>query len=110
MIGRAALGRPWIVGDVAHYLSFGKLRAPPTRRLRREIAHEHLEALLSSMGASAGLRHARKHLAAYVDLSDCGSSEEHVALRHSLVTTAHADEAHELLDRLFLREREMEAA
>jgi tRNA-dihydrouridine synthase len=67
MIGRAAMGQPWIVGDIAHFLQTGERRAPPTLAQRAEIAREHLEGLLASMGASAGLRHARKHLAAYVD-------------------------------------------
>jgi tRNA-dihydrouridine synthase B len=109
MIGRAALGRPWIVGDVAHYLSTGKRRAPPSFESRLEIALEHLEALLSSMGAVAGLRHARKHLAAYVDSSGCGRCEA-VGLRRALVTTTQADEVRELLGRLFLSDRKMEAA
>ncbi len=65
MIGRAAMGQPWIVGDVAHYLKTGK-HGP--RRLRRsaKIAREHFETWLVH-GRVAGLRHARKHLAAYVE-------------------------------------------
>jgi tRNA-dihydrouridine synthase B len=65
MIGRAALGRPWIVGDIAHYLACGQRRSPLSAAERRTAAGEHYEALLSLYGTGPGLRHARKHLAAY---------------------------------------------
>ncbi len=89
MIGRAAMGQPWIVGDIAHFLKTGKRRAPPSAAQRAEIAREHLEGLVRSMGASAGLRHARKHLAAYVDR--LGRPTESNA-RRALVTTESIDE------------------
>ena len=50
MIGRAALGQPWIVGDIAHFLQTGERRAPPTLAQRAEIAREHLEGLLAVDG------------------------------------------------------------
>jgi tRNA-dihydrouridine synthase B len=65
MIGRAAVGRPWLVGDVAHYLAHGVARADPPRDDRRAAALEHYEFLLETYGIARGLRHARKHLAAY---------------------------------------------
>ncbi len=99
MIGRAAMGQPWIVGDIAHFLKTGKRRAPPTAAQRAEIAREHLEGLVRSMGASAGLRHARKHLAAYVDR--LGRPTESNA-RRALVTTDSIDEAGRLTERIFL--------
>lgn len=96
MIGRAALGRPWLVGDIAHFLSTGARRPPPTLGAQAEIAREHLEGLLLLMGVSAGLRHARKHLAAYVD-HIAGKSET----RHALLTADSPQEAARLLDRIF---------
>lgn len=94
MIGRAAMGQPWLVGDIAHFLAFGKRRAPPTLEQRAEIACEHLEGLLLAMGAAAGLRHARKHLAAYVDrLAQPAVAE----LRRRLVTTESPAEAVRLI-------------
>jgi tRNA-dihydrouridine synthase B len=65
MIGRAAMGGPWFVGDVGHFLAHGKVRAepPPSERLRAAL--EHFETLLGLFGASQGSHHARKHLAAY---------------------------------------------
>jgi tRNA-dihydrouridine synthase B len=101
MIGRAAQGRPWLVGDIAHYLATGRRRAPPSRVTRGEIAREHLEGLLSQMGAGAGLRHARKHLASYVDEAFGAASAEVADLRRALVTTANAEEAFTLIAMIF---------
>jgi nifR3 family TIM-barrel protein len=65
MIGRAALGRPWLVGDIAHALETGAERPPPSLETRKQAALEHYDCLLSLYGAGRGVRHARKHLAAY---------------------------------------------
>lgn len=98
MIGRAAMGQPWIVGDIAHFLRTGERRPAPTLAQRAEIAREHLEGLVRAMGASAGLRHARKHLAAYVDrLSGSVAAES----RRALVTTNSPDEAARLIEIIF---------
>ena len=67
MIGRSAIGRPWFVGDAAYYLAHGKARAEPPPAERKSAALEHYETLLEMFGAGQGLRHARKHLAAYAE-------------------------------------------
>ncbi|MGH6796203.1 MAG: tRNA dihydrouridine synthase DusB [Methylocella sp.] len=67
MIGRSAIGRPWFVGDVAYYLAHGKARAEPPPAERKSAAVEHYETLLQMFGPLQGLRHARKHLAAYAE-------------------------------------------
>ncbi len=98
MIGRAALGQPWLVGDIAHYLSTGSRRPAPSLAARADIAREHLEGLLLLMGVAAGLRHARKHLAAYVDRVAGKTAAE---MRRALVTTASPEEAGRLIDLIF---------
>jgi nifR3 family TIM-barrel protein len=100
MVGRAAQGRPWLVGDIAHFLAAGARRPPPPPAERGRIAQEHLDGLLTQMG-SAGLRHARKHLAAYVDRAFGAARAEIAQLRHALVTTDDPREAHGLLHALF---------
>lgn len=65
MIGRAALGRPWFVGDVAHYLKTGARRDAPSSAQRREAVMGHLEQIFTAMGTNRGLRHSRKHISAY---------------------------------------------
>lgn len=83
MIGRAAMGRPWFVGDVAHYLAQGAVRAETSVAERKSAVLEHFETLLETMGAAHGLRHARKHLAAYAKWAGV---REGALLRQRLVT------------------------
>jgi tRNA-dihydrouridine synthase B len=110
MVGRAALGRPWLIGDIASYLSTGRRRPPPSLAARRDAALEHFEGLLSAMGEGAGLRHARKHLAAYVDGAGCALTSDGAELRRALVTATAAHEVRRLLERLFSSHLEEEAA
>jgi len=75
MIGRAAMGQPWFVGDESYYLCHGKARAALASSERKNAALEHFEALLEIYGTAQGLRHARKHLAAYAEhagTKNCG--------------------------------------
>ncbi|MEQ1439839.1 tRNA dihydrouridine synthase DusB [Fontimonas sp. SYSU GA230001] len=65
MIGRAAQGRPWLPGEIAHYLTTGERRPPPTRFQIRHWLLEHLDALYAFYGEGRGLRVARKHIQWY---------------------------------------------
>lgn len=68
MIGRAALGRPWLPGAIGRALANGaEAIERPALAACGAMAREHYESLLASMGVSIGLRHARKHLAAYAE-------------------------------------------
>ncbi|MEG1763420.1 MAG: tRNA dihydrouridine synthase DusB, partial [Bacteroidales bacterium] len=42
MIGRAAIGYPWIFNEIKHYLNTGEILAPPTMKDRLEAAKNHL--------------------------------------------------------------------
>jgi tRNA-dihydrouridine synthase B len=66
MIGRAALGRPWIVGRIGDALA-GRPARDPAPETKTAAILEHYEGLLSLYGREMGVRHARKHLAAYAD-------------------------------------------
>ena len=66
MIGRAALGEPWLVGRISRALA-GLAPAEPEPATRTEAAIEHYEGMLSLYGLRMGIRHARKHVAAYAD-------------------------------------------
>ncbi|SFV04168.1 putative TIM-barrel protein, nifR3 family [Alicyclobacillus macrosporangiidus] len=66
MVGRAALGNPWIFREITHYLRTGeKLPAPPARE-RIEVAVRHLHLLVEYKGEVIGVREMRKHAAWYV--------------------------------------------
>lgn len=106
MIGRAAVGRPWLIGQIAAHLAQGAmadgsaLQEPPAAS-RHEAALEHYRTLLSLFGKAKGLRHARKHLAAYA----AGSRRaDAVALRARLVTSEDPAEVETLLAALLAAE------
>ena len=65
MIGRAAQGRPWILGQIAHYLSTGEELPPPPLDFIRDTLLDHLQALHAFYGEPQGVRIARKHLGWY---------------------------------------------
>ncbi len=65
MIGRAAQGRPWIFGEIAHFLATGELKPAPRLAVVRDTLLEHVRALHEFYGETAGVRIARKHLAWY---------------------------------------------
>lgn len=62
MIGRAAQGRPWIFGDIAHYLATGQHRAAPLTQQVKQWLLDHLDDHYSLYGEFAGVRTARKHI------------------------------------------------
>ena len=65
MIGRAAQGRPWLPGHVAHYLATGEALPEPSPAAVRDILLGHLDALHAFYGEEMGVRIARKHLGWY---------------------------------------------
>ncbi|WP_332684779.1 tRNA dihydrouridine synthase DusB [Bosea sp. (in: a-proteobacteria)] len=104
MVGRAALGRPWLPGQVGAALA-GRQPAEIALETKAELAREHYEGLLSLMGREVGVRHARKHLAAYADEAlACGLAPDESA-RRDLLTTDDPARALAALARLFSTER-----
>jgi tRNA-dihydrouridine synthase B len=65
MIGRAALGRPWIFREIARFLATGESLAAPSPAAVSEILLEHLDALYAFYGEETGVRVARKHIGWY---------------------------------------------
>lgn len=65
MIGRGCQGRPWFLGQVAHFLATGERQPDPSRAEQKAVLLEHLDALLEHYGAYKGIRVARKHIAWY---------------------------------------------
>jgi tRNA-dihydrouridine synthase B len=66
MVGRAALGRPWLVGEIAAHVQ-GHGWVAPNAAAMADAATRHYEFLLESMGSKVGVRHARKHVVAYLE-------------------------------------------
>jgi tRNA-dihydrouridine synthase B len=65
MIGRGAYGRPWLLGQVMHWLETGERRADPSIEAQYELIVEQYEAMLSLYGVETGVNLARKHLGWY---------------------------------------------
>jgi tRNA-dihydrouridine synthase B len=65
MIGRAALGRPWLFAQVQQFLDFDIEIMSPDRNELENLILEHLHELYSFYGEYAGVRIARKHIGWY---------------------------------------------
>ena len=65
MIGRAAMGNPWIFKRLNHYLETGEKLSSPTLEERFKIIRRHLDLLLKFKGEYIGIREMRKHAAWY---------------------------------------------
>lgn len=65
MIGRGAYGRPWLLGQVMHWLATGERRADPSLDEQYALVCEHYRRMLDHYGRDAGAKIARKHLGWY---------------------------------------------
>ena len=66
MIGRGALGNPWIFREVNAYLKEGKLLPPPDLDEKLDVLERHITRLVELKGEYIGMREARKHTAYYL--------------------------------------------
>jgi tRNA-dihydrouridine synthase B len=89
MIGRAAMGRPWLVGQISALVQ-GLVPSPPAATEMGEAAARHYDYLLTAMGQEAGLRHARKHVVAYLEEAGRLGSPKAQGLRAQLCASSDA--------------------
>ncbi len=66
MIGRAALGNPWMIYRTVKYLDTGVLIGEPTIREKMEVCKLHLDRLIALKGEDVAVREMRKHAAWYL--------------------------------------------
>ncbi|MFS0725033.1 tRNA dihydrouridine synthase DusB [Paenibacillus sp. 1P07SE] len=66
MIGRGALGNPWMLYRTVQYLTTGELLPDPTPSDKMNIAILHMDRLIALRGESVAVREMRKHLAWYL--------------------------------------------
>ncbi|WEV45227.1 tRNA dihydrouridine synthase DusB [Streptococcaceae bacterium ESL0687] len=66
MIGRAALGNPWMLHRTNHYLKTGELLEEPSVEEKINIAKLHLSRLIDLKGEDIGAREFRQHAAYYL--------------------------------------------
>lgn len=66
MIGRGALGNPWMLYRTIQYLTTGELLPDPTPQEKMEVAILHMDRLAKLRGESVAVREMRKHMAWYL--------------------------------------------
>ena len=65
MIGRAAIGYPWIFNEIKHYFEHGERPLPPDMAERIRIARKHLEFSIRWKGDRLGIFEMRRHYTNY---------------------------------------------
>lgn len=66
MVGRGALGRPWVFSQISAYLKTGTLLPDPPVAQRMRIMIEHIRTLCDYKGTHTGMLQARTHAAWYM--------------------------------------------
>ncbi|MDP4099210.1 tRNA dihydrouridine synthase DusB [Paenibacillus sp. P96] len=66
MIGRGALGNPWMLYRTIQYLETGELLSDPTAEEKIRVAILHMDRLVALKGEAVAVREMRKHLAWYL--------------------------------------------
>lgn len=100
MIGRAAIGNPFIFKEVDHYLKTGQSLAKATTIQRLEMALLHLKTLSCLDNQERAAREIRKHLAMYIRGMDHAS-----VLRDKIVRSPNKEALIDLLEESLLSER-----
>lgn len=95
MIGRAALGNPWMIHRTQHYLETGELIPEPTAREKIATAKLHLERLVDLKGETIACREFRTHASYYLK----GISRA-AKIKLAINKTEKQHEINELLDQL----------
>jgi nifR3 family TIM-barrel protein len=91
MIGRAALGNPWMIYRTVRYLETGELIPEPTVREKIEVCLLHLDRLIALKGEHIAVKEMRKHAAWYLKgvrgnakirnaINECDTREQLAAL------------------------------
>lgn len=83
MVGRGAMGNPWIFKQIEAYLLNGELLPDPSPEERMEVLKRHVNLLCKYKGEYIGMREARKHASWYIKgmrgaaefRRECGSLE-----------------------------------
>jgi nifR3 family TIM-barrel protein len=89
MIGRAALGRPWLPGQVGAFLQTDSAPPDPSIVAQKALLLALYEEMLTHHGKALGVRHARKHLRASLDAAATAAGLQPAAIarqRTALVT------------------------
>lgn len=95
MIGRAAIGYPWIFKEIKHFMETGEHLPSPSVENRVEVCRKHLTQSLTWKGPVVGINEMRRHYANY--LKGLPNIKEY---RNRLVTLRMPDEINAVLDEI----------
>ena len=65
MIGRGAMGNPWIFKQIKYYLQTGKKLEKPSKEEKYQILKEHIKLDIKEKGEKVALNEMRKHISWY---------------------------------------------
>ncbi|MCB9225659.1 MAG: tRNA dihydrouridine synthase DusB [Chitinophagales bacterium] len=95
MIGRAAIGYPWIFREIKHYATTGQHLPPPTLNERVDTAIEHLKTAIAWKGETLGILETRRHYGNYFK-----GFRGVKPYRMKLVTSMQANEIYDTLEQM----------
>jgi nifR3 family TIM-barrel protein len=90
MVGRAVQGRPWLPGQIAHFLATGTRKRTPSLAEQFTMIDGLYREMLGHHGNTIGRRHARKHLGWALDSAAAAAQApvEQLKVHRSRVLTA----------------------
>ncbi|MGV2942371.1 tRNA dihydrouridine synthase DusB [Mesobacillus sp. LC4] len=103
MIGRAALGNPWMIYRTVNYLETGELMGEPSAREKIDVSILHLDRLIALKNEHIAVREMRKHAAWYLKgirgnatvrngINECSTRDELVSLLKNFADEVEAKE------------------
>ncbi|MFL5808875.1 MAG: tRNA dihydrouridine synthase DusB [Flavisolibacter sp.] len=95
MIGRAAIGYPWIFNEIKHFLKTGEHLPPPGIEQRVDVIRQHLHRSVEWKGMKAGINEMRRHYTNY--LRGLPNIREY---RLKLVTISEVEQIDEVLNEI----------
>lgn len=95
MIGRAAIGYPWIFNEIKHFVKTGSHLPPPTIEDRIAVCRKHLRKSVEWKNPVVGINEMRRHYANY--LKGLPNIKE---FRNRLVTLTKEEEINQVLDEI----------
>jgi nifR3 family TIM-barrel protein len=101
MIGRAALGNPWMIYRTVKYLETGQLMDEPSVREKMDVCVLHMDRLIALKNENVAVREMRKHASWYLKgvkgnaqarkgINECETREDVVTLLYGLVDEVEA--------------------
>jgi tRNA-dihydrouridine synthase B len=96
MVGRGAMGNPWIFREIKHYFATGNKLSPPTNQEKLDIMQRHLTLAIEFYGERLGILEMRKHFAWYLK-----GLPHSASVKQRIQTTRDIDELNDMIQDFF---------